>query len=423
MNNCRTSAECPAEVPICGVPDGGATGGCRVCAGNDECGRKSLTTPKCMNGMCVACDTATCAQPGSKTPVCDNASGSCVRCSVHSDCGPNGICTDDGSCAAADQIAWVDNGGMATTTCQSSGTAHDGKMAATAYCDIQNAIDATDARPYLIVNGQGTGKPYGPVQVTGHTVTMVALGAQAAAIHDTSSRGVLVLDGANVTLDGFDIQSTAGDGVACKPLSGSATLRVRHCTVHQSAGFGVLSNGCTVTLDRNSIGPNNSVGGVSLAAGMYTVTNNFIFSNGVGVGGGVVLAVGATGTFAFNTVARNATTGGVGGVNCASSQLVEASIVSFNTLAGAPASQLSAGCRLINVVTDIYDTQGITSPPVFASGVDYHLDPRDPMNAACCINQISGSVDGGLSMLPLHDFDGDARPINAKWDIGADEVN
>jgi hypothetical protein len=292
-----------------------------------------------------------------------------------------------------------------------------------AYCDIQDAVTLS-TNQYILVAGHGTAHAYGFVQISGRTLTIVGpagdMNTAAAIQGGLSNRGLLILDDAIVTVYGLDIASASTDAVACKPINHPATLKLIRSNVHSSLGVGVLSDTCTLLLDGNWIGPQNANGGIKLTLTNYLIVNNFIFNNGRGTYPGVYLSGDSNGSFAFNTIARNTILSGIGGIDCSSvTKVIEASIVVGND---GTTSQLGSTCALINVITDPTDSQGTHGMPVFVSGSDFHLLVPNTNNNDCCIDKISTTVDGGISMLPRTDVDGEPRPQGLAWDIGADEA-
>jgi hypothetical protein len=176
-----------------------------------------------------------------------------------------------------------------------------------------------------------------------------------------------------------------------------------------------LSN-CTFIVDQSVLGPDNE-SGIFMDICGYTVTNTFIVNNRATEVAAMLIDANSGGTFSHNTVVGNATTGGAGGVSCAAGQVITNSIFSGNMQAtsGAP-SQIGGNCVLsYDDVDDAVVPAGTGNrnvAPVFRGPSDYHLTAT----SVCCVDQIPGPdpVD--------HDFDGDLRPINAAWDIGADEL-
>jgi hypothetical protein len=320
-------------------------------------------------------------------------------------------------------VALVDNGGAAPATCVGTRPTRDGASAATAWCDIQEAMAGT--RPFVTV--KASAQAYGPVSIA-RSVTVVGPGpmtpaaptAATAKINGGASPGITVGGTATVILDGLDVAGTTGpDGIFCSNGSPGTVLTVRRTSIRHSLGFGVNSSKCNVVLDGDYIGPSNSSGGIQLIGTTYTVTNNLIFGSDLGSVGVLLVGSPAGSVFAFNTVASNGggAPGMAGGINCAMPAVIQSSIVASNSLSAATnGSQFAGSCTLTDVVT---------SGPVFVSATDFHLATSDAAseaaNRACCIDKLPAPSTPNAD----HDLDFSARPKGAgatPYDIGAHEA-
>ena len=141
------------------------------------------------------------------------------------------------------------------------------------------------------------------------------------------------------------------------------TLALKNSHVHGSFSYGINAQKCNLVIDASVI-ESNTNGGITLNnSATYSITNSFIINNSAT---GVFIDPSATGTFAFNTVANNASsTSAPGGVNCGSgTPTIANSIIAANT-----PSQLFGNCVLSSVVTG--DTPGgIMSPPHFVDAAN-----------------------------------------------------
>jgi hypothetical protein len=434
---------CRRSDGVCGLPDtadGGNDGpmGCTVSSQcvNDPtkpiCDPQSHVCRECMNdcgagarpicassGACVECVTAVdCA---GKMKTCDVVSGACVPCMTNGEC-TSGVCIAGATpamntCANANTVAYVNN----AVACSNAAHASTPAMP---YCEINAAI-AVGGQPRVVVAGSATA--YLPVSITASTsdvtVTVVGPGrgaAPAASVSAAAGTAVTVMaQGKNVdaTFDGLDF----GGGLKCSLSTGVAALALKNSAVHGSTSAGVETAACAVTVDANIIGPSNAGGGVRVTGGTYVITNNIIANNGVGAYPGVALDAAATGTFAYNTVAKNRVTAGVGGIDCGAgaAKTIANSIVWKNDL-DAASKQVGAQCTLATVVTGVGGGGGTTLDPTFVSATDFHLASGAAANLACCVDKIA-VVSGPNSN---HDVDASKRPkgiVNAA-DIGAHEV-
>jgi len=235
----------------------------------------------------------------------------------------------------------------------------------------------------------------------------------------------LVLDGLAI---GYSGGPTSGNGIACTQSTGTtANVTVTNSTIQRQGAAGVMSTGCNVTLDANSI-TGNSGGGVSFSGStVYTVTNNFITDN-VGTGFGVALAGTAGGLFWFNTVAGNSrgvtTTSGINCGSVAPTPLIQASVVWGNSKDGSGVS-VTGGCSLTNTDTDEMTLPSGAGnfkmdPAFIASGTgNYGLQSSSP--AKDKVTAATGLTGGTL---PTSDVVGTPRPRTGTngYDIGAFQI-
>jgi parallel beta-helix repeat protein len=430
MAMCMSSNQCDDAHPICD------NGMCRACVqgANDDaaCGMHNSATPVCgAAGLCVACigagmQSTNCA---STMPICD-ANNTCRTCAAHSECS-SGVCKSDGSCADPAQILYVNNN--AGKNCMATGPGTQ----ASPYCEIAPAATAavTGALPYVVVAGSATAYTTGvtlstaTMGITGLTIVgpgRVATMARLAPSTVTHAISLSTLgQPATITIDGLELvgQGTGSSGVKCAVTTGGATVTVKNSLIDSSGAAGIDASGCSVTLDSNVISGNGG-GGIKLASSTYTITNNIVWGNGSGAAtaAGVSLDTSSAGTFAFNTVAKNTVTAGVGGVDCGTGAVktLSNSIVWSNTLQ--TGTQLGPQCMLTNVVTVAGDDNRglmVATKPDFVSATDFHLQSGTSANTACCIDKIvtsPGTPNQG------HDVDATTRPKGLGWDYGAHEV-
>jgi hypothetical protein len=416
---CDASSQCLDVQPVCG----GST--CRSCGSGDRaaCAARDPANPRCdeTTGRCAPCRTseANLDCPDPSQPVC-GGDGRCRGCRAHSECAI-GVCKPGGACAAASEIALVDDGGQMPNMCAAMGT-HDGMSALTAFCDVQDAI-MTSARPYVKVTGRGAfSGAYGAINVT-RSVTVVGPGRAASTTATLKANGghvVTVGDGVTVTLDGLDLTGSplAVEGVFCQPAT-NATLTVLNSAIHGNGGVGIRTDKCSVTLDANEI-DNNSAGGLNIQPSSpftYSITNNLIYSNGF-TGPGIWLANSGTGTFAFNTVADNHWTGNIGGIACTGIHLIQASIIWNNGQSASTSIDPNCHLQLCDIDEAAPGPGNFDADPMFAGAPDYHLVPGSQ-----CADRIPGPMfDGGTLTLPDHDAYGNPRPHNTGFDVGAHEL-
>jgi hypothetical protein len=411
LRECDASAECsdPAR-PICG---GSVCRGC-VAGDDNQCGEHA-GVPYCQAdaGRCVVCTPATeatsCPSP---SPICTSA-GACRACTSDDECATK-VCKSDGTCATANEVAYVDNAGVANYMCGMGLDAGVGS-ASDPFCEIQMGIDT--GKPYVRVTGHA-GAPYNSISVTTtRNVTVVGpeVGEPAIILAKTSTDNDVKLQlssAASVTLIRVQIGSASSassqDAVLCNGTGAVSpvVLAILNSSIFKSVGYGVNSTHCTLTLDSDRIALNVSGGVILTNANKYTITNDYIYRN---MGTAVQIDPLATGAFQLNTIVNNTASAGYAGVNCNSTvQPVEGSIFWNNKVTGSLMEEF--GCNMIRCDVDSVD-------PMF---VDNNNDDYRFTNAAL-VDAVPANVDGGAGPFPAHDIFGTRRPLGNGFDVGAFE--
>ena len=407
---CRGADECPmAEKPACNM------GTCGPCGGGVDCARFGAK-PVCALGICVECAAA--ADCAAKQKTCNLMTATCVPCKKHEEC-VSGFCdVANGTCAAVDDVYFVDNQNMTPGDCTMAGKNGDGSRDKP-FCDISLAL-AAPVRQFILVAPQPD--DYGPIAITStdsKPVTILSTTRLGAGIGTNAGTvpAVAVTGGmsaVSVTVDGFRMESVllgATDVVTCR---GGATLTLKNSRVERGGENGVHSSGCTLTMDSVAV-IGHGASGISLdGKDTYKITNCFVINN---TASGVKLDVQATGQFAFNTVAANLGLLG-GGITCLGTQTIESSVVSRNNQ---KMGTQFVGCTLKNVVTG----------PDGAPGAEMNapkFTPCAPQFGAMiefCLTMDSPGIDqrdAAMGTLTDHDYFGSARPKNGMYDVGAQEV-
>ena len=240
------------------------------------------------------------------------------------------------------------------------------------------------------------------------------------------------VDGGVLTGKGITIERASTSGLAL--LEG--VVDVAHARILDGGGLGVLSGkptfpgaSPTLRLHASEIAGNRG-GGVRLTKGEYSITSTLIVENGNGSGpvAGVLIQA-ATGTFAFNTVVSNLgarTTRTEPGtppvryvtvappIRCELGQALTASIVEASPQGE---EEPLHGCEITSSAwLDAMTPGGLICDPRFLDADsttlarDYHLGAGS--------NCVDRALAGGVET----DLDGDARPIGAAPDLGADEA-
>ena len=411
---CVSSATCVVPTaPFCD----GATGTCRGCTNNSEC--------------------------GAANPVC-NSDGSCRKCTASSEC-QSGVCdlrgagsigsVTQGQCAAVGDIVYVDNNSSTTAKCDK----RDGSPAKP-YCQVSDAIGALGGKAFIAVAGSATNyDPWSYTSASNLTVQLSGPGRNASspatllapsgqnAVNLTPGNNAVInlsVDGlvfsgasdhtafyaeANHSANGSSIVLTIRNSLIKGGINGmrilSATFSMSESIVQGSTGTGVNGDGVSIEGTTNWVLQNNIIA-QSGTMGVYIETTT------------------GTGSFKFNTVALNGATGNSGGVDCGKATTLESSIVAANTQS-TTGTQFLRSCSLDHTVTgtdSIGNTGKLSGDPVFrlTSGTaDLRLEVTVPANVtanrACCIDKVSTSTN-------TLDVERNARPIGASFDVGADEA-
>lgn len=198
-----------------------------------------------------------------------------------------------------------------------------------------------------------------------------------------------------------------------------------------TSGGAIYNQAGTLILDSNLIYDNNAVtngGGLYLNSGTATtpiIQNNFIYRNvATGSGGGLYNANTNAAIWHNTFVNNSATSGNGGGLFSANGQpVIRNNIVDtgsgtgIHATAGAPNIGYNdvvnySGASYGGIATP--GTGAISETPAYLDPDqdDYHLDDGSP-----------GEDDGDPASPVDHDYDGDLRPTNGGFDMGADEVN
>ena len=401
---CSTTG-CGAEQPVCNI----TTDVCEGCASSDDCDRFT-SSPTCntTTGACVECVASTdCTAP--TKAICDNQV--CRGCVDDMEC-TSGACGDDGACVEESGIVYLDPGGMDQGTCSKAAPCRTlaysvGKtsaarshivMAKGGYLMESTRIDATttSAHPLYIHGGGAAISQSGESPFLTFEVPVVIRH-----IDLDSHSNTLVVGGVEPSLV-EDVRIHSG----FIWLYVQAPVTARDLLVENTA-YGINVGSTQLTLDRAKIFMNEN-GLRADGAAVVNGTNLLLYGSRLRA---IEWTSGTGGTIAFSTIADSGSgvTAGPRGVACANGMTLKSVIV---WVPGADARVPFENCNVVNTIAGPSNAAGATNvDPKFVdvASHDYHISSTSVARDA---------VDEG----PGTDFEGDARPRGAKFDIGADEA-
>ncbi len=411
MKQSEKYCELHADPAHCPAPDG-AIGS--ACDDSTDCASPLPVCDLAGSKTCVECLVSTDCTSAATRPVCSTMH-TCGGCTAHADC-LSDACMPDGSCAAMGDVAYVDTvtgggggGGCSRTNpCSkvSLGIASLKKVIKLTGANDESVVVDDRAAGVTILGGAGAQllRPNGLILDVKGTTNLVV---------------VDVIIGPNMSMFTTGIQLGAAS-------TGSVELRRVRVQNNNSGGVRV-QDGTVRIFDSTLFG--NAGGAISVGptALTYVIRNNFIVGNGKASGvnpnaslpGGALLEPDVGGTFEFNTVALNSSSGtkrpGVqceGATNHAANNIVVANTDGINGTNDANQINTNTPCDFGNTVK-----AGNGASLMFLS---YAGDPPDFHLTAASPASVRDAAGDCAATVPT-DVDGQPRPYGAACDLGADE--
>jgi hypothetical protein len=339
----------------------------------------------------------------------------------------------DGSCAPADQVAYVDpmlgSGNLCSqnSPCRLIADALNTNHPVVKLAGMIDEAVQIDSRTITLLAEPGT-----QLTRTNPGVILTVSGSSVVQIVDLTIANGLGNTGIGISLPAGNsaslsllraiVTNNTGGGI----LSTGGTVNISQSTVSGNTGGGVFATGADVTVLRSRISQ-NAKGGLSLSGSQFDITNTFIVGNG---GGGATfggIAIDAIGQNApaphrvdFNTISANLGPAGANlGIACGTvltPLTLSNNIIYMNIVSGA--GRQVAGINCTTAYSDVgpdgaTGTGNINTDPMFVNAAqsDFHIMATSPAK---------DTADPGAVL--ASDVDGDVRPQGLRSDMGADEV-
>jgi hypothetical protein len=395
---------------------------------------------------CVQCTTTEHDACTGNLPVC-GVDDTCRKCSAHTECSSN-ACLPDGSCGDDTSVAYVDPAGVGTTCTKASPCkkVSDALKTSRPFIKFQGTTNEK-----VVLNGLNVtflADPGAKLTDTMNGILLQIEGSSQVAIYDleiggasgANTPGISVQPGstATMTLTRAKLAGNTGPGISVSSgmvtisqsmISGntgpgistsSGMVSISQSTISGNTGPGTSASGGTLIVSRSTVASNNG-GGILTSATAFTIRNNFIYRNGntsmANSGGMGAVGIVDPSVLEFNTIVDNLASGdtlSVGGVLCDRTGFVAPNNLIFRNTGGTAGNVQTLGiCSFGNSLISA-GTGPVDNTPMFAhpnsTPFDYHLTPASP-----------GTIVDAAGPCTGVDFDGDARPVGAACDLGADE--
>ncbi len=274
---------------------------------------------------------------------------------------------------------------------------------------IQDAIDAAPSGSTIRV---AAGVYDEQINFAGKDLIVRSDGGARETVIDGQQAGSVVTfasgEGSGALLQGFTIRNGTGS----------------YMTQSGNLGGGIIvANGATPRLDANVISDNSAYSGAGIfcTASSPQITNTiFVNNSAIGLGGGIYFGAASQTVFVNNTVFENSAGERGGGIYCApaSTPSVSNSIIRRNQAPNDPEIR-NMGLLSVtysNVIGGWTGTGNIDADPLFAdaTGLDLHLTWNSPCR---------DSGDNSVAGLPDRDNEGDPRIASDTVEMGADEIH
>jgi hypothetical protein len=237
---CVSDEECTdAEAPFCGT-----TGECGTCDGAKDpdgaCAELDPAAPVCVGDACVQCTVAAPEACMGKTPVCDDATNTCIACTTHDQCGEAACNLYTGACLPADAVVHV--GGATpdfptlTLAVASFGPGDEGTILVhEGMPDYNESVTVDGGRVLAFLAAADAAAPPGWVRTAGGAPQLAVTMGSTVLIDGLRMSGnaddvALMVDSGRVWLDRSRIVQNSGGGIVAE---NGAELTLRNCFAGQ----------------------------------------------------------------------------------------------------------------------------------------------------------------------------------------------
>jgi hypothetical protein len=288
-----------------------------------------------------------------------------------------------------------------------------------------------------ITGGNGGGQDGGGLFIISATAT---ISGNQIFSNTASEGGGLCVISATATISGNQVYSnTASQGGGLYVISATATISNNQVYSNTAgAGGGLALSHSNITLSANTILSNTATsgGGLVLTASEATLVNNIIANNRANAQGSGLSIHGSSARALHTTIARNAGGGSAGlyvtdhtaniSTTYSALWLTNTILVSHSlgiTVGAGSTATLAA--TLWGTGTWANQTDWGGAGTIATGTVNVRGDPTfaDPGAGDYHITEGSAARDSGVDASVTVDIDGEARPDNAGYDIGADEFH
>jgi len=350
---------------------------CRACASNAECALRDPTQSACVAGTCrAACaSNAECASDPAGS-VCDG--GGCRPCVADVECTTGaGVCIDTagGHCAGTAEALFVEY--------DPAGCAGADGSSAHPYCTPGAALAAvTSATTVVIVRGPA----HDPIAISTNLggITIVGIpNATGAAASVPAAAGTAILASAGVAhvRDLALVAGTASVSIGIAVTGTSTELSLMRVTIALGTGLGAQVAGGGLLSMSDCVVENNSVGGLRVDGGGYSIGNSVFASNGYGIDfTATPLPFPPPSSIGFVTIVDNA------------QDAVRCDPANVQTLLGSIVAGPNDGCALEDSATTV---------PPFDPARPYHLTASFPCPEAAPDQFPVDDIDGNVRMVPV----------------------